>query len=75
MAVQTVIEFTFCDTVALCRVAALSTSSPQECTDEHMEIGPAEPGDYVPVEVHHYRQMKTVIISSSTTGKYETARL
>ena len=39
---QTVIEFTFCGTpVALCRVAApVSTSSLQECTDEHMEIGP-----------------------------------
>ena len=34
-----VIEFAVCDTVALCRVAALSTSSLQECTDKQMEIG------------------------------------
>ena len=72
MVVQMVIEFTFCGTVALRRVAALSTSSLQECTDEHMEIGPAEPGDYVPVKMHHHRQMRAVIISSSTTGKCET---
>ena len=34
------IEFAFCGTVALCRVAALSTYSLQENIHEHMEIGP-----------------------------------
>ena len=50
--VQMAIEFAFCGTVVLCRVAALSTSSLQECTDELMEIGS---GWTWRLSAHHYR--------------------